>query len=165
MPRAYLGVCSSNILKKIHNDDKQLYNSISPDIYSSITISFYLDEYLKVDNPFIIPGASPGSASAAQAKNQEQDHLKRMENMYWSDMVPKINKEHCIWSNALIHSIEEYDLKIEDYSGLYSRLILSYPRYYRKINPSLLKQSNLFLLIIKSIFRYTINIVQKLYLR
>ena len=69
-------VCSSNILKKIHNDDKQLYNSISPDIYSSITISFYLDEYLKVDNPFIIPGASPGSASAAQAKIKNKITLK-----------------------------------------------------------------------------------------
>ena len=100
----------------------------------SVTISFYIDKYLKVDSPFIIPGASPGSASASEAKNSEQQHLKRLKHKYWSNKIPKINKEHCIWSNALIDSLRKHNIEIDDYSGLYSRLLLSHPRYYKKIN-------------------------------
>lgn len=161
LPRAYLGVCSSNILRRIHNNGENLFDSISPDIFSSVTISFYIDKYLKVDSPFIIPGASPGSASASEAKNSEQQHVKRLKNKYWSNMIPKINKEHCIWSNALIDSLRKHNIEIDDYSGLYSRLLLSYPRYYKKINLSLLNHNRKFLLIIKSLFRLISNLFVK----
>lgn len=162
LPRAYLGVCSSNVLKKINKDGKELFDSVSVDIYSSMTISLYVDKYLKVDSPFIIPGASPGSASAEQAKNSEHHHLKKRKNMYWSKMVPKINKEHCIWSNALIHSIEVHNIKIDDYSGLYSRLILSYPKEYKKINQSLFHHRSKYSLILKSFLKLTNDIIFKI---
>ena len=139
LPRAYLGITSSEVLVSLRKKQQNLFGSISPDIFSSIKIAENIESYIKIDYPFIIPGASPNTASAEEAKGSEQNHMKRAKNYNWNSLIPEIHNEACIWSQALSDALLESDRSISNYSNLYSRMFHIFHQHPHKISKAFLQ--------------------------
>ena len=142
LPRAYLGITSSEVLVSLNKKQQKLFGSVSPDIFSSIKIAENIESYIKIDYPFIIPGASPNTASAEEAKGSEQNHMKRAKNYKWNPLIPEIHNEACIWSQALSDALLGSDRNISNYSNLYSRMFHIFHLHPRKISKAFLQNSN-----------------------
>src|SRR3546814_1908638 len=86
MPRAYCGLISLTLIKRILADHDALFGGVSPDIYSAALISAHSVNALDIDFPAVIPGASGASTAGQSAAGRhvgalrDNDHIRSEEH-------------------------------------------------------------------------------------
>src|SRR3546814_18230876 len=91
MPRAYCGLISLTLIKRILADHDALFGGVSPDIYSAALISAHSVNALDIDFPAVIPGASGASKAGQSAAGRhvgvlrDNDHIRPFRNLIWQD--------------------------------------------------------------------------------
>jgi glycosyltransferase involved in cell wall biosynthesis len=179
LPRLYLGIVSTSLIKEAVNKYGNLFGGVSPDIYSSLLIGSLSKKCVQFDNPFIIPGAYKTSTSATSAAGKHKssivgnDHTGRFPNLetQWNHNVPFIYTVQTVWSYSLIEAYKKlYQRDITDYSSLYSSLLPNFLEFKKEIFKSFKKcvkeQKINYLNFLQNIFKfYFRKIVKKIFRR
>lgn len=140
MPRAYCGLVSLSLIKKILADHNALFGGVSPDIYSAALISAHASKALDIDFPAVIPGASGASTAGQSAAGRhvgalrENDHIRPFRNLVWHPLVPEFYSVPTVWSHSLVRAIERLpeNLAIRaNWGRLYARCLLRHRTYWR----------------------------------
>lgn len=140
MPRAYLGVMSKNLLTRINSKYGELFGGVSPDIYSSLLISYESRKTVQVDYPVVIPGSSGASTSGKSvngkhvSKLRDNDHISAFPNLIWDKRIPEFYSTHTVWSYSYIQAkalIDSSAIPEPNYYRLYLKCLYKYPHYYK----------------------------------
>jgi hypothetical protein len=132
LPRLYLGIIRTNLFQSICNDYGNIFGGYSPDIYSSILLSYSGKSFYEIDYPIIIPGACKKSTSGLRSERKDvsslkgDNHLQRFKSIDWDESIPMIYSPYTVWGITHIMALKK--LKIE-FSNTYllGKLLLEIP--------------------------------------
>jgi glycosyltransferase involved in cell wall biosynthesis len=142
LPRIYLGIVSTSLIKRIQYKYGEIFGGVSPDIYSSFLLASEANKCMQFDLPFIIPGAyiTSTSATAASGKHtsgiKNNDHTGRFPEIdsFWNYNVPFIYTCQTVWSFSLIEAYKKVNNSdVKDYSSLYASLLPHVKEFYNEI--------------------------------
>lgn len=146
MPRAYLGMISNELAKRIKAKYGSLFGGVSPDIYSAALISVESVHSISLDYPFIIAGSSGASTSGQSAEGKHKGglrsnpHISAFTDLKWDPLIPEFYSVHTVWGFSLKKASDI--LNKNEYSPnllrLYAKCCLHHPAYWREIIRSLL---------------------------
>lgn len=129
MPRAYAGMISQKLAKKINAKYGLLFGGVSPDIYSAALISLEVERCVKLDFPVVIAGSS-GASTAGQSANgqhrgvlRDNAHIGAFKNLNWDDRIPEFYSVPTVWSYSLLKALEVASFNISN---------VNFPRLYAK---------------------------------
>ncbi|WP_248730784.1 glycosyltransferase family A protein [Pseudomonas sp. MWU13-2517] len=143
MPRAYAGMISADLARRIKLKYGQVFGGVSPDIYSSFLIANESNACVLVDYPVIIPGASGMSTSGQSSsgghygKLRDNAHIAPFKNLVWDERIPEFYSVPTVWSYSLLKAVE----KVEASEGLnlhpnFGRVLVKclvyFPRSYKE---------------------------------
>lgn len=173
LPRIYLGIVSTSLIKKVLTKYGKLFGGVSPDIYSSFLLASEANKCLQFDLPFIIPGAYKTSTSATAAAGKHtsgiknNDHTGRFPEIdsFWNYNIPFIYTVQTVWSFSLIEAYKKVNNSdVKDYNSLYASLLPNLIEFkndiifsFRKCNKE--KKASIF----KICFYFLKNNLSKLY--
>lgn len=113
MPRAYAGMISSSLARRIVDKYGALFGGVSPDIYSSLLISIEAEKCILVDYPIIVPGASSlsttgqSNSGAHYGKLRENPHISAFKDLVWDKKIPEFYSVPTVWSYSLLKAVEK----------------------------------------------------------
>lgn len=151
MPRAYAGMISSKLGRRIVNKYGSLFGGVSPDIYSSFLIASEANSCVLVDYPIIVPGASGGSTTGQSNSGghygelRDNAHIAPFKSLIWDKRIPEFYSVPTVWSYSLLKAME----KVESITGRklrpnFERLLVKcffyFPKSYSKSMLSLKSQ-------------------------
>ena len=129
MPRAYAGLVSIDLVKRIQEKYGPLFGGVSPDIYSAFLISQEARKCVYIDYPVIVPGASGASTSGQSANGKhvgalrDNAHIRPFNDLVWDERIPEFYSVPTVWSYSLLKAVEKHRTLI----GL-----TNFPRLYLK---------------------------------
>jgi glycosyltransferase involved in cell wall biosynthesis len=113
LPRIYHGIIRKKCMDKIKERTGHYFGGLSPDIYSSISLSYVVKEHIIVNHPLTIAGVCEKSTSA-DAKTgrhsgtfEDIPHLRGRENYVWDIFIPKFYSVQTIWAESAIAALKE----------------------------------------------------------
>ncbi|NMZ01708.1 glycosyltransferase family 2 protein [Pseudomonas proteolytica] len=115
MPRAYAGMISSSLAKRIEGKYMTLFGGVSPDIYSSLLIATESTSCVLIDYPVIVPGASGQSTSGKSVtgghygKLRDNPHIAPFKNLAWDARIPEFYSVPTVWSYSLLKAVEQVE--------------------------------------------------------
>jgi len=115
IPRPYHGIIKTEVLSDIHNSGLKLFNGVSPDIYSAIILSHFIDVVYKIDYPISIAGACPQSGSSMGTNKTHCGKLEdamhfRGRSIIWSERLPRFYSVETIWAFSAIQALEDLNI-------------------------------------------------------
>lgn len=137
MPRAYAGMISLELAKRISMKYGMLFGGVSPDIYSAALISLEVERCIKLDFPVVIPGSS-GASTAGQSANgqhrgalRDNAHIGAFKNLNWDDRIPEFYSVPTVWSYSLLKALEcaSFNMDKVNFPRLYAKCLI-YQRSY-----------------------------------
>lgn len=146
LPRAYHGIVSLDLIKKIRSQFGTLFGGVSPDIYSATLISHLASKPYLVDYPFVIPGASPSSTAGQGALRSDRgdlcsvEHIKRFGHSFeWDTRIPAFYSPHTVWPYSLLKAIERINNKKIKFSfiDVYAQCLIKDRKYYGKVRAAI----------------------------
>jgi len=139
MPRAYLGMVSRGLVRRIEAKHGSLFGGVSPDAYSAALISVEATKSIEIDFPFIVPGSSGASTSGQSAqgghkgKLRENSHIGPFKDLVWDPRVPEFYSVPTVWSYSLVKAAEKIgDDQKPNFPRLYAKCLMAHPHYYRE---------------------------------
>lgn len=94
-------------------------------------VTWFARNYVRIDFPFIVPGATVQSTSALEARDAHRGdftknpHLAAFPDLIWNDRIPKIYSPQTVWSFSYQSALERIDAKFcVNYDALYRSLSL-----------------------------------------
>jgi glycosyltransferase involved in cell wall biosynthesis len=129
MPRTYLGIVSRTLIGRVEAKYGALFGGITPDVYSSHLLAVSCVKPVVVDYPFILPGASPQSTSAAHAGRSDvgqgvtaNNHLGRFVNVNWDPRIPNYYSPYTVWSQSHVkaHAKTGHPVPLRAFAYLYA---------------------------------------------
>ncbi|WP_426279053.1 glycosyltransferase family 2 protein [Chryseobacterium sp. S-02] len=133
-PKLYHGIIRKSILEKIKEDTGDYMKGLSPDIYSAIALSCYVNKLIVIDYPLTIPGVcgqsttvSEGQVKKHSKKIEDAPHFRDRGDYIWSKEVPRIYCVQTIWADsgfAALREMERTDLiQLFDQYMLFANII------------------------------------------
>jgi glycosyltransferase involved in cell wall biosynthesis len=137
MPRAYAGMMSMALARRIADKYGALFGGVSPDIYSAALIAFESTNCQRADFPIVIPGNS-GASTAGQSANgghrgklRDNAHIGAFRDLVWDDRIPEFYSVPTVWSFSLVKALEKLDkVSLANFGRLYIRCLV-FQRTYR----------------------------------
>jgi hypothetical protein len=143
MPRAYHGLVSMALLRRIRAKYGAVFGGVSPDIYSATLIAAEAERCWRVDYPFVIPGASAASTAGQGAARTDRGALWRTEHiarfgdgLRWDPRIPEFYAPYTVWAYSMLKALERVpQLGAEpSFPRLYASCYLHCAREWRSIN-------------------------------
>lgn len=142
MPRAYLGVVSRPLIDRINNKYGELFGGVSPDIYSSVLISYESAKTVIVDYPVVIPGSSGASTSGKSVNGKhvsellDNEHLTAFPDLVWDKKIPAFYSTHTVWAFSYVQASNVIKnasgFKLDaDFYRLYIKCFYTYNAYFK----------------------------------
>lgn len=113
-PKLYHGIVRKSCLDKIKEDTGAFIKGLSPDMYSAISLSCYVNKLIHIDYPLTLPGVCGQSTSITEG--QLKKHSKKIEDAphfrdrgpyEWSKEVPRIYCVQTIWADSCFAALRE----------------------------------------------------------
>jgi len=143
LPKLYHGVVKKEVLDKIKKITGYYIGGLSPDIYISVALTFFINKIIKIDYPLTIPGICSLSTSADSATGKHTGKLENAPHFIdrgqynWSEKVPKIYCVEAIWADSVIASLTDMErltlLSKFNITTLTILLLKSHKTYYQVI--------------------------------
>ncbi|HEB04756.1 hypothetical protein LCGC14_0323930 [marine sediment metagenome] len=146
MPRAYAGMVSADLVRRIQAKHGVLFGGVSPDIYSAALISLETKKCVKIDFPVIVPGSSRASTAGQSASGghvgglRENSHIGAFKKLIWDEKIPEFYSVPTVWSYSLLKAVAKED-ELQSYINfprLYLKCVLYHRAYIKKTLSSLL---------------------------
>lgn len=138
MPRCYHGIVRRSLLDKVKELTGAYFHGSSPDMSGAVSIACLIENYLEVDIPLTIPGASAGSNSGRSAMNTHKGTLSSetqtssFQDKDWTDGVPKFFSVETVWAHAGLQSLAKLKpdlIKEFNFPRLLALADLRHPEY------------------------------------
>ncbi|RYX87940.1 glycosyltransferase family 2 protein [bacterium] len=114
LPRVYHGIVKKEIMEKIHSETGHYFGGLTPDIYSTITLSCHIKKHFVIDYPFSIAGACPSSTSISSLSAghsgllEDAPHFKNRKEVYnWEKQIPRFYSVETIWAESGLKALNE----------------------------------------------------------
>lgn len=141
MPRAYAGMLSQSLAKKIQSKYGDLFGGVSPDIFSAALISEETKNCFLIDFPVVIPGASGASTSGQSAAGRhvgglrDNPHIGAFKNLIWDNRIPEFYGVQTVWAFSLLKAIELIPSRLEiiNFEKLYVKCLIHHRHYLPEI--------------------------------
>lgn len=115
LPKLYHGIIKKEYLNRIKTVTGNFIGGLSPDIYTSVALTAYIDKIIKIDYPLTIPGICNLSTSADSGSGKHSGdfestpHLRDRGKYFWSELVPKFYSVETIWADSAIASLKDLE--------------------------------------------------------
>lgn len=115
LPKIYHGIVQRFLLEKIRSISGNYFHGSSPDVSGAINLVLVSTNFLVVDYPLTIPGASGGSNTGRSALNlhkgklSDESQTSAFEKIGWSLGVPKFFSVETVWAHAALESLGKFD--------------------------------------------------------
>lgn len=175
LPKAYHGVVKRECFDKVHSKLGYYFGGLSPDIFASISISFFAKNVVAIDYPLTIAGSSPISdlthrtKSARTKELKNAPHFRGIDNYQWSKLIPSVYSGETIWAETAITAMELLNedgfIKKQNKYKLVSSVIKKYPHYKNRILNNFLNEKGFIINVKIYYYKYNaevVNIVLKL---
>ncbi|MFE3871960.1 glycosyltransferase family 2 protein [Flavobacterium sp. ZS1P70] len=143
LPRVYHGLVKRSLLEQIKENNGNYFDGLSPDIYSTISLTTLVKKHVLIDYPMTIAGTCASSTSAASVngehngKLEDAPHFRSRNNYLWDSMIPKYYSIQTIWAEtgikALKSSEKSYLIKYFNLEFLVAQSILINPNIKKLI--------------------------------
>ncbi len=130
-PKIYHGVVSREKLDMVRAKTGHFFGGLTPDIYSAVALSFFIDRILYIDTPFSLPGTSAKSGSADSltgrhtGEMKNAPHLRGHDSYDWDADIPYLYSVDTIWAETAFKAVKECGAEIALTDGEY-RAFLTY---------------------------------------
>ncbi len=111
-PKLYHGIVRRSILEKVKNKIGYYVGGLSPDIYITLTLSFFCNSIIRLDYPLTIPGACIKSAPLDERistynKLEDAPHFRNRGKYEWSAQVPRFYSSSNIWPESALAALKD----------------------------------------------------------
>lgn len=112
-PKIYHGIVKREKFDLVKEKTGHYFGGLTPDIYSAVSLSFYIDKYIYINLPFTLPGicATSGSADSLTGRHRgdlaDAPHFRGHDNYIWEKDIPYIYSVDTIWSETVFKAIRE----------------------------------------------------------
>lgn len=113
LPRVYHGVVKRSVLEKIYNG-QTYFHGLSPDIFSTVGLSFFCKNLVVWEAPITVGGACPLSTTGQAYRGEHSGsfsdipHLIGREDYNWSSEIPKVYAVSTIWSDSALQACRAF---------------------------------------------------------
>lgn len=139
LPKIYHGIVKRELINELISKSGKLFHGSSPDVSGAIALSLVTKQFVTIDYPLTIPGASGASNTGRSAINQhvgkieDEKQTSFFQQSGWSSGVPKFFSVETVWAHAAIETIKSLhkDHLLIDFNFHYLLAIckLKYPKY------------------------------------
>lgn len=118
-PKIYHGIIKREKFDCVKEKTGHYFGGLTPDIYSAISLSFYIEKYLYINYPFTLPGmcAKSGSADSVSGRHtgelKDAPHFRGHHDYKWDDKVPYLYTVDTIWAETAFKAMQENGLFLE----------------------------------------------------
>ena len=115
LPRIYHGIVKRSVVERIKKKTGWYFGGLTPDIYSTVTLSCFVKKHYVVDYPFTIAGACPASTSVASLTGghsgvlESAPHFKDRGNYVWEKEIPRYYSVETLWAETALKALREMD--------------------------------------------------------
>lgn len=112
-PKIYHGIIKREKFDLVKAKTGHYFGGLTPDIYSAVALSFYIDDILYINTPFTLPGTCAKSGSADSLTGRHTGELKnaphfRGHNDYqWDEAIPYVYSVDTIWAETAFKAVKE----------------------------------------------------------
>ena len=132
LPKLYHGLVKSDVLEAIRARTGDYVHGASPDISAAIAIAASIENFVELDFPVTLPGASGGSNTGASAmgKHKGDLHATRQTARYasaWPAFIPAFYSVETVWAHAActtLQLLEHSALDQFNYPELYAQCLI-----------------------------------------
>jgi len=109
LPKVYHGIVARSVLEKVRERAGAYFFGTSPDVSGAVAVATVIDEYVWIDYPLTLPGASAGSNTGRSATGthtgtvEDDPHTRRFRNLEWPEVLPRFVSVETVWAHA-VHS-------------------------------------------------------------
>lgn len=113
LPRVYQGIVKRKVLNQIYNIAKTFHPGPSPDMACAVSLCFHMDNFVALDFPIVITGASKNSGGGEcvrKFKNKLSDinevpFLPQNAKEQWENCLPQYWSVETVWPESAIKAI------------------------------------------------------------
>lgn len=132
LPKLYHGLVRSDVIEAIRSKTGDYVHGASPDVSAAIAIAASIENFVELDFPVTLPGASGGSNTGASAmgKHKGDLHTTRQTARYastWSALIPAFYSVETVWAHAAcvtLQLLKNSALDQFNYPELYAQCLL-----------------------------------------
>jgi len=148
LPKIYHGLVRRTVLENILQISGAYFHGSSPDVSGAIALAVSTKNFLIVDYPLTIPGASGGSNTGRSAMNTHKGQLgqetqtKGFESGGWSQGVPRFFSVETVWAHAALETIlriEPQLIRTFNFPRLIAICLVLHPEFYSQIESATLE--------------------------
>lgn len=140
MPRAYLGMVSRALTRRIQSKYGSFFGGVSPDIYSAALLAAECAKFARIDFPFVLPGSSGASTSGQSAsgghkgKLRDNAHIGAFKDLVWDSAIPEFYSVQTVWSFSILKAVDKIaNTKLKpSYPRLYAKCLLYHRQYFKE---------------------------------
>jgi glycosyltransferase involved in cell wall biosynthesis len=112
LPSIYWGIVSNSVINKIKRKSGRFFNSMIPDIFSSIAVASVVEEYLYSERPYSIAGLSHHSTGTAMVTQDNNNNSPL--TLFFSEGNIPVHKELTMATSLPIIVAESF-LQVKDH--------------------------------------------------
>lgn len=151
MPRAYHGLVSIELIRRVKDRYGTLFGGVSPDIYSATLLSEHARSVWQVDFPFCLPGGSPSSTAGTGAAGtdmtslDENPHTAAFKDLRWDPLIPAFYAPYIVWAYSLKKAVDQLgraDLQ-PNFSRLYALALMRNREHREKVMQAFVRSRGL----------------------
>jgi len=115
MPQIYHGIIRMEAFNKVKNTTGKYFGGLTPDIYSSVALSFVVKKMVLVNYSFTLPGVcyQSGSADSKLGKHtgelEDSPHFSGHTNYVWDSNIPNFYSVDTIWGDSAIKAVVDME--------------------------------------------------------
>lgn len=118
LPKLYHGLVKKACLDSIKAINGYYIGGLSPDIYSAVSLSFFVKNHVVIDFPITISGACKVSTTVAGLNGghsgllSEAPHFRDRGVYEWDKRIPKYYSVQTIWAESAMSAMVDLDLAV-----------------------------------------------------
>lgn len=142
-PKIYHGIVKREKIDMIKAKTGHIFGGLTPDIYSAVALSFYIDSILYVNAPFSLPGtcAKSGSADSLTGRHtgelKDAPHFRGHDNYVWDEAIPYVYSVNTIWAETAFKAIKEngkdISLTDDEYFAFLAYIVMKCPMFKERM--------------------------------
>jgi len=118
LPKLYHGIVKKSCLDAIKEINGYYIGGLSPDIYTAVSLSFFVKNHVVIDFPITISGACKVSTTVAGLNGghsgllNEAPHFRDRGVYEWDKRIPKYYSVQTIWAESAMSAMVDLNLAV-----------------------------------------------------
>lgn len=138
LPKIYHGIVRKDLLDSIKSRSGAYFHGSSPDVSGAISLAIVSDNYIEIDYPLTLPGASGKSNTGRSALKKHKgtlegdSHTKRFKNLNWPEVLPRFTSVETVWAQSVYDTLQAMEPSLQgDYNfyEVYAACLLRHQDY------------------------------------